>query len=100
MCFKKGKTQPSGEAKIERLDVLKANFWLFSTIGLVVFPIHQELVMPTLKGTRCCISSGVDRKTVLPTLVGHKHTLALGKHRSGPKYLLNSLQLEFLAPQL
>ena len=56
--------------------------------------------MPTLKGTRCCISSGVDRKTVLPTLVGHKHTLALGKHRSGPKYLLNSLQLEFLAPQL
>jgi len=100
VCLEKGGTQLSGAAKIERLDSLKASLWLFSIIGLVIFPTHQELAVPTVKGIHCCASSGVDRKTVLLTLVGHRRTLALGKHRSGPKYLLNSLQLEFLAPQL
>jgi len=100
VCLEKGGTQLSGAAKIERLDSLKASLWLFSIIGLVIFPTHQELLVPTVKGIHCCASSGVDRKTVLLTLFGHRRTLALGKHRSGPKYLLNSLQLEFLAPQL
>jgi hypothetical protein len=100
VCFRKGRTQPSGEAKIERLDCLKASFWLFSIIGLVIFPTHQELLVLRAIVVRYSTSSGVGRKTVLLTLVGHRHTLVLDKRRSGPKYLLDSLQLEFLSPQL
>lgn len=90
MCFRKGGTQSSGEAKIERLDGLKAKFWLFSTIEVVISPIHQELLVLGAKANRYSTSSGEGRKTVLPTLVGHRHTLVLDKHRSGPKYLSNS----------